>query len=153
MTVSHLTMPKLKDTVPCSDETAQQGNLEELHCHCTSLQLSPKIPDHFEVMFFKMFVSATCSILLIASYRPRWHGKEPIDYLLTNNIDELLTTCNRCNFIIAGNLNQYFIHRAFDRILEVQGWKTMSFPTHSSGSSLDPVLKDFTGLVFESLGL
>lgn len=69
MTVSHLTMPKLKDTAPCSDETAQQGNLEELHCHCTSLQvqqLSPKIPDHFEVMFFKMFDSATESILLIA---------------------------------------------------------------------------------------
>lgn len=125
-------------------------------CHHTSLQvqhLQPNIPDHLEIMFFKMFTSSKEAILIIVCYRPRWQGREPIEYLISN-IDTLMLEHGCNNVIIAGDLNQYLIQDSFEELIEVQGLKNyVTFPTHIKGASLDPVLTDYQGHVeCESLG-
>ena len=125
-------------------------------CHHSSLhvqQLFPELPDHFEMMFFKLITSSCDSVLVVACYRPRWQGQEPIK-CLTSNLDEIMTINDCKNVIIAGDLNHYLVQAAFDRLVEVQGLQNyVTFSTHIRGSSLDPMLTDIPDAVkCESLG-
>ncbi|KAK4317989.1 hypothetical protein Pmani_010946 [Petrolisthes manimaculis] len=69
-------------------------------------------------------------------------GTVLIDYLLTN-LDRLMTD-HHCKFVIfLGDLNQRGIQHSFDSLLAVFNLQNyVSFPTHRSGSSIDPVVTD-----------
>nr|XP_045603079.1 uncharacterized protein LOC123761179 [Procambarus clarkii] len=100
------------------------------------------IPGHLEIMFFKVCLNPGTSILLCAMYRPQWQGASPITFLM-DNLDSLLMQHNCQHIIIVGDLNQYLIQRDFDELLAVFNLENfVSFPTHISGSSLDPVVTD-----------
>ncbi|ROT68874.1 hypothetical protein C7M84_012936 [Penaeus vannamei] len=98
-------------------------------------------PNHLEIMFFKIWAQHQ-TVLLCVCYRPQWQGSEPIVFLQTH-LDELLQlhTCN--HVIIVGDMNQHLVARSFEELLTVHGlFNHVDFPTHISGSSLDPVVSD-----------
>ena len=105
--------------------------------------LDVNIPVHLEIMFFKVIISEHENILFCVCYRPQWQGNEPIEFL-QQNLDNLLIE-NSCNkLIIVGDLNQYLVRHAFEEFLNTHGLiNHVDFPTHDSGSSLDPVITDF----------
>ncbi|MPC75741.1 hypothetical protein E2C01_070135 [Portunus trituberculatus] len=92
-------------------------------------------------MFFKIWAQHQ-TVLLCVCYRPQWHGNETIAFL-QSHLDELLqqNTCN--HVIIVGDMNQHLVARSFEELLTVHGLSNyIDFPTHTSGSSLDPVDSD-----------
>jgi len=109
-----------------------------------SLSVQPldvDLPNHLEIMFFKIWAQHQ-TVLLCVCYRPQWQGSEPIVFLQTH-LDELLQlhTCN--HVIIVGDMNQHLVARSFEELLTVHGlFNHVDFPTHISGSSLDPVVSD-----------
>jgi len=104
--------------------------------------LTTDLPNHLEIMFFKLWTHTQDSILLCVCYRPQWQGGEPLSYL-TTNLDVLLLQHSCKHLIIVGDLNQHLVQRQFDEMLTVFGLTNhVSFPTHISGSSLDPVITD-----------
>lgn len=137
--MSHLTTPKLKDAAHGSDETTQQGNLEEL-----PLATAPPCKHSGELRRSLITLNSCSSEMLLVQqiehglqrYRPRWHGKDPTDYFI-NNKDELLATYNCCNLISARDLNQYLIQGTRSARAE----KNVFFPMLSSRSSLNPVIR------------
>ncbi|ROT71085.1 hypothetical protein C7M84_010604 [Penaeus vannamei] len=99
------------------------------------------LPSHLEIMFFKIWAQHQ-TVLLCVCYRPQWQGSEPIVFLQTH-LDELLQlhTCN--HVVIVGDMNQHLVARSFEELLTVHGlFNHVDFPTHISGSSLDPVVSD-----------
>ena len=106
-----------------------------------AVQLIPvDMPDHLELMFLK--VHGRSPILLCICYRPQWQGSEPIKFLQTH-LDALLQENGCSHAIIVGDLNQHLVQVAFDELLTVHGLMNhVDFPTHISGSSLDPVISD-----------
>ncbi|KAG0722807.1 hypothetical protein GWK47_043877 [Chionoecetes opilio] len=71
-----------------------------------------------------------------------WQGREPIDFLHTH-LDRLLQQYSCNHTVIVGDLNQHLAARAFEELLTVYGLTNhVTFPTHISGSSLDPVISD-----------
>ncbi len=121
-------------------------------CHKEGLHIQPlhtDIPEHFEIMCFKLFINSNEKMLIIACYRPQWQGNAPIEYL-NENLDTLLLESGCSNVLIAGDLNQHLIQRSFDDLLLVHDLHNhVDFPTHISGSSLDPVLTDFPNLLMK----
>lgn len=104
--------------------------------------LSVDLPAHLEIMFFRLWTHTQDSILLCICYRPQWQGGDPLHYL-TTNLDALLLQHSCKHLIIVGDLNQHLVQRQFDEMLTVYGLTNhVSFPTHISGSSLDPVITD-----------
>ena len=104
--------------------------------------LTPDLPDHLEMMFFRLWTRSQDSILLCVCYRPQWQGGEPLNYL-TTNMDALLLQHSCKHLVIVGDLNQHLVQRQFDELLTVFGLTNhVDFPTHISGSSLDPVITD-----------
>lgn len=100
------------------------------------------IPDQLELAFFRLWINATDIVLLCVCYRPQWHGSQPIEYL-HNNLDNILHQYSCKNLIIVGDLNQHLVARPFEELLTVYGLNNhVNFPTHISGSSLDPVITD-----------
>ena len=119
-------------------------------CYKTNLHiqpLDPDIPDPLEIMFFKLIVDNINSVLMCALYRPQWQGREPLDFL-SNNIDALLIRYNCSNIILLGDWNQHLVQDAFDELLSMHSLHNhVDFPTHQSGSSLDPVISDIPDLL------
>ena len=115
-------------------------------CFRNSLCVQPldvNPPDHLEMMFFKILVTKQEAVLLCVCYRPQWQGSEPLLYL-QNNLDSILQDHSCQRVIIVGDLNYYLVASAFNELLTVHGLDNhVDFPTHISGSSLDPVLTDF----------
>lgn len=104
--------------------------------------LNVEMPEHLELMFFKLWTHNQDAILLCVCYRPQWQGNEPIHYLHTN-LDTLLHQHACEHLIILGDMNQHLVARSFDEMLTVFGLSNhVDFPTHISGSSLDPVISD-----------
>lgn len=109
--------------------------------------LSPVLPDLLEIMFFKIITARKQSILLCVMYRPQWQGSYPIEYLHTN-LDNLMLYYNCSNVILLGDWNQHLVQNAFDTFLTVYELHNhVDFPTHDSGSSLDPVISDIPSLL------
>ncbi|KAG0715309.1 hypothetical protein GWK47_012230 [Chionoecetes opilio] len=82
------------------------------------------------------------AILLCVCYRPQWKGRQPIEYLHTH-LNDLLQQHTCEHVVIIGDMNQHLVARSFDDFLTVYGLTNqVDFPTHISGSSLDPVISD-----------
>lgn len=100
------------------------------------------MPDHLELMFFRLWLTTQETVLLCVCYRPQWQGGEPIEFLL-NNLDGILHHHTCKNILIVGDLNQHLVARSFEDLLTIHGLNNhVDFPTHISGSSLDPVISD-----------
>ena len=114
-------------------------------CFKNSIQAQPlevDMPTHLELSFFRLWTKSHEAILLCVCYRPQWHGSEPLTFL-QDNLDRLLLQFSCKNVIIVGDLNQYLVQTAFDDLLDSHGLTNhVDFPTHISGSSLDPVITD-----------
>ena len=116
-------------------------------------ELNIDIPDHLELMFFRVWVNTSESILLCVCYRPQWQKSEPIDYLY-QHLDDIMNRYACKNVIIVGDMNQHLIARSFNEFLTVYGLTNhVNFPTHISGSSLDPVLSDLSEFTVNSVSL
>ena len=114
-------------------------------CFKNSLHVQPlevEMPEHLELSFFRLWANSHEALLLCVCYRPQWHGAEPLLFL-QNHLDNLLLKYSCKNTIIVGDLNQHLVPRSFDDLLNLHGLNNhVDFPTHISGSSLDPVITD-----------
>ena len=114
-------------------------------CFNTNLSaqhLEVALPNHLEMMFFKIWTQLHGPTLFCVCYRPQWHGGEPLEFLQTH-LDTLLQRHSCTHAIIVGDLNQNLVRRVFDELLTVHGLTNhVTFATHNSGSSLDPVISD-----------
>ena len=95
-----------------------------------------------ETLLLKITDSKGKGLLCVGCYRPPSQGTALIDYL-TVNLDVMMVA-NQCeHVIIIGDLNQNTVREAFNTLLVVHDLHNhVIFPTHSSGSSLDPVVTD-----------
>ena len=110
----------------------------------TFQEIKVAIPSHLELCFFKIWINSHDCLLLCVCYRPQWQGSEPIMFL-KSNLDNILVENSCTNVVIVGDLNQNIISRSFNDLLDTHGLiNHVNFPTHISGSSLDPVLTDMT---------
>ena len=114
-------------------------------CFKDNLHVQPldvTVPTHLEILFHKVYLKNSISALICTCYRPQWQGTEPIDFL-HNNLDDIMVKYSCQHLIIVGDMNQNIIKRSFENLLSVYGLTNhVSFPTHISGSSLDPVITD-----------
>ncbi|KAG0729688.1 hypothetical protein GWK47_029826 [Chionoecetes opilio] len=108
---------------------------------------------HLEMMFFRLWTSRHETILLCVCYRPQWQGNDPIHFLHCN-IDTLLLQHNSNHLIVVGDMNKHLVARQFENLLTEYGLNNhVNFPTHISGSSLDPVITDLPEEVITCLPL
>ena len=125
------------------DRSTQGGGVA--FCYKTSLNvvvLDTPIPAGLEVILLKVVGAEGRGTLCVGCYRPPSQGTAVLDYL-TNNIDSLLTTHHCDNIIIVGDLNPRGVQHAFNSLLDVFDLTNhVTFPTHRSGSILDPVITD-----------
>ena len=114
-------------------------------CFRRTLQFSiidVTMPEHLELMFFKLWRRGGEAILLCVCYRPQWQGREPLLFLHAN-LDALMQQHSCKQIIVLGDMNQHLVARTFNELLSDYGLNNhVDFPTHTSGSSLDPVLTD-----------
>ena len=114
-------------------------------CFKDSIQfklLKIDVPNHFEMSFYRLWLSSAESLLLCVCYRPQWQGRDPIEFIKFN-LDNIMLQNFCSNVIIAGDLNQHLVQSSFDDLLDTHGLcNHVDFPTHMSGSSLDPVISD-----------
>ena len=99
------------------------------------------VPRDLEMIILKISDKNGKSVLCVGCYRPPSQGTALFDYL-TANIDAMMVA-NQCENIIVGDLNQNTVREAFTSLLIVHDLHNhVTFPTHISGSSLDPVVSD-----------
>ena len=99
---------------------------------------------HLELCFFKVWINSHECLLKCACNKPQWQGSEPIMFLKTN-LDKILVENSCKNVLHVGDLNKSIISSSFNDLLDTHGLiNHVNFPTHMSGSSLDPVLTDMT---------
>ena len=114
-------------------------------CFKNSIHAQPlevEMPTHLEMSFFRLWANPHEALLLCVCYRPQWQGSEPLVFL-QDNLDRLLLQSSCKNLIIVGDLNQHLVATEFDDLLDIYGLTNhVDFPTHISGSSLDPVITD-----------
>ncbi|KAG0719788.1 hypothetical protein GWK47_049766 [Chionoecetes opilio] len=115
--------------------------------------LEVEMDRHLEMMFFRLWTSRHETILLCVCYRPQWQGKDPIHFL-HSNIDTLPLQHNCNHLIVVGDMNQRLVARQFENLLTEYGLNNhVNFPTHISGSSLDPFITDLPEEVITCLPL
>ena len=114
-------------------------------CFKNSIHAQPlevEMPTHLEMSFFRLWANSNEAFLLCVCYRPQWQGSDPLLFL-QDNLDRLLLQFSCKNLIIVGDLNQHLVATEFDDLLDIYGLiNHVDFPTHISGSSLDPVITD-----------
>ena len=100
------------------------------------------VPAKIEMLTLKLSERNGKSILCVGCYRPPSQGTVLIDFL-TANIDAMMTSSQCDSVVIVGDLNQYLVRDAFNTMMVVHDLPNyVTFPTHCSGSSLDPVVTD-----------
>ncbi|XP_045105052.1 uncharacterized protein LOC123500395 [Portunus trituberculatus] len=100
------------------------------------------IPGELELLTLKIIDSNGKGLLCVGCYRPPSQGTVLLDYL-TLNLDSLMTASQCDSVIVIGDLNQHTVRDAFNSLLVVHDMHNyVTFPTHKSGSSLDPVVTD-----------
>lgn len=127
------------------DRSTQGGGVAFCFKDTLSVQLldpCEPVPRDLELLMLKISDRSGKHLLCIGCYRPPWQGTALFDYL-TANIDALMVA-NRCeNIMIIGDLNQNTVREAFTSLTVVHDLHNhVTFPTHISGSSLDPVVTD-----------
>lgn len=106
------------------------------------MALDTDMEEHLELSFFKLWTNNRDIILLCVCYRPQWQGSDPINFI-HGNLDSLLLQHSCKHFIMLGDLNQHLVERAFqDLLTDYSLTNYVDFPTHISGSSLDPFITD-----------
>ena len=125
------------------DRSRQGGGVA--FCYKASLNvmvLDTPIPAELEAITLKLTGDGGRGTLCIGCYRPPSQGTALLDFI-TENLDHLMRV-HRCdNIIILGDLNPRGIQRSFNSLLDVFGLHNhVTFPTHRSGSTLDPVVTD-----------
>ena len=125
------------------DRSTQGGGVA--FCYKASLNavvLDTPIPAGLEAVMLKLVGADGRGVLCVGCYRPPSQGTALLDYI-TTNLDRLMTV-HRCdNVVIIGDLNPRGIQRTFDSLLTVFNLHNhVTFPTHRSGSILDPVVTD-----------
>ncbi|XP_042858570.1 uncharacterized protein LOC122244672 [Penaeus japonicus] len=114
-------------------------------CYRENLQLQIidcDIPEILEILLFKIIDAQGHGTLCLGCYRPPSQGPVLINFLM-ENLDRLMTSNNCQHVLVIGDLNQNRIQTAFDTLLAVYDLNNhVDFPTHQSGSSLDPVVTD-----------
>lgn len=126
------------------DRSTQGGGVAFCYKEFANIQViepAQPIPVELELLILKVTGCAE-SILCIGCYRPPSQGTLLFDYL-ANNLDTMMIT-NQCkNVILIGDLNQNVVSGAFNTLLVTHDLQNhVTFPTHISGSSLDPVVTD-----------
>ena len=127
------------------DRSTQGGGVAL--CHKSSLDLTvldTPIPERLEIIIFKIKGAGGRGILCMGCYRPPTQGTILVDFI-AENIDRLMTVHQCDNVLILGDLNPPGIRIAFESLLAVFDLQNhVTFPTHRSGSLLDPVITDLT---------
>ena len=75
-------------------------------CYKEHLQvqtLTVNTPSWMEMMFFRVRLANSDSVLICAVYRPQWQGRDPIKYL-TEHLDQIMEHHNCQNVLIVGDL-------------------------------------------------
>ena len=115
-------------------------------CHKETLHLQiieTPIPDGLEIIIFKIIDAHGQGTLCCGCYRPPSQGTALFDFLM-DNLDQLMMEHKCEHVVILGDLNQHIVQATFDNLLAVFDLTNhVRFATHSSGSSLDPVVTDF----------
>ena len=126
------------------DRDSQGGGIALCYRNGMQIQvLDIPIPAGLEIMFFKLIDAKGRGTLCCGCYRPPKQGLRIIHYL-TEQLDQLMTSLNCQKFLMVGDLNQHLIQLDFDQFCALYDLENhVSFPTHLSGSSLDPVVSDF----------
>ena len=127
------------------DRSTQGGGVAFCHKESINAQLvEPPVPAprELELLTLKVIDAHGKGLLCIGCYRPPSQGAVLLDYL-TENIDSIMVANQCSNVIIIGDLNQHAVRNAFNTLLVVHDLTNyVTFPTHRSGSSLDPVVTD-----------
>ena len=114
-------------------------------CYKENLQIQiidTSTPPGIEIIIFKIIDSDGRGTLCCGCYRPPSQGTQLLDFL-SDNLDRLLMDNNCHKIFVFGDLNQRRIQEPFDQLLAMYNLSNfVNFPTHSSGSSLDPVITD-----------
>ncbi|KAG0717429.1 hypothetical protein GWK47_054467 [Chionoecetes opilio] len=100
------------------------------------------VPRDLELLTLKIIDSDGQGLLCVGCYRPPSQGTALLDFL-TVNLDSMMTA-NQCDrVLIIGDLNQHIVRDDFSTLHVVNDLQNhVHFPTHISGSSLDPVVTD-----------
>ena len=127
------------------DRSTQGGGVAFCHKESLNVQVvkpSVPVPQDLELLTLKVTDINGKGLLCIGCYRPPSQGSMLLDFL-TENMDSMLTASQCENVILIGDLNQHLVRNAFNTLLVVHNLENfVAFPTHSSGSSLDPVMSD-----------
>ncbi|XP_045109705.1 uncharacterized protein LOC123503769 [Portunus trituberculatus] len=73
------------------------------------------MPEHLELIFFKVWTHNNEAVLLCVCYRPQWQGSEPLHFIHTN-LDALLYQQTCKHLIIIGDLNQHLVARRISHL-------------------------------------
>ena len=106
------------------------------------VELPANVPSDLEMLMLKIIDSGGKNLLCIGCYRPPSQGTTLIDYL-TVNLDSIMTASQCERVLIVGDLNPHTVQHSFNTLMVVHDLQNhVTFPTHISGSSLDPVMTD-----------
>lgn len=125
------------------DRTTRGGGVALCYKENLNLQvINFPTPSDLEILIFKLIDNEGKGTLCCGCYRPPLQGSGLLEFLVAN-LDQLLTANGCENILIIGDLNQHIVQVDFDSMLAVFNLENhVTFPTHSSGSSLDPVVTD-----------
>ena len=125
------------------DRNARGGGLAL--CYKIGIQLQvidEPLPDNVEMIIFKILDHRNQGVLFCVCYRPPSQGTVLLDYLI-DNIDRLMVTYNCQNIVVLGDLNPVLVQSTLNDLMALHDLHNfVRFPTHRSGSSLDPVITD-----------
>lgn len=127
------------------DRTTQGGGVAFCYKETLNVQVIEPlvpVPMELELLTLKITDNNGKGLLCVGCYRPPSQGTTLFDYL-TVSLDTLMVE-NQCdNVLIIGDLNLSTAREAFNTLLVVYDVHNyVTFPTHRSGSSLDPVITD-----------
>ena len=126
-----------------NDRNDRGGGVALCYRAGTRLQiLQEGVPDNLELILFRYFDATGDATLAFGCYRPPWQGTELTNFI-RDNLDRLILKYKAKQVIIIGDLNPRSIQSNFDNFLTIHNLTNhVDFPTHVSGSSLDPVISD-----------
>ena len=127
------------------DRNEDGGGVALCHKIGTRLQvLDEEIPSELEVIIFRYFDSSGEPTLVLGCYRPPSQGYGLLRYI-NENLDALILKYKAKHVFIIGDLNPRNIQTQFNECIAINNlYNHVNFPTHISGSSLDPVLSDMS---------
>jgi len=126
------------------DRNTSGGGIALCHRNTVPIQvIDYPVQENLELILWKIIDGKGKSTLCCGCYRPPSQGTIITEFLI-NHLDNMLSYSQCENLIIVGDLNQHTIQANFDSMLALYDLTNhVNFATHSSGSSLDPVVTNF----------